>query len=198
MTKACRLITTALAAGLAGSIASGATIRELEVSRDAGLYSLEADTYIDAPPQAIFDVLVDYERFNRISSVYKEYGYLEPQPDGTPTVYTLMKGCLLFFCKEMRRVETLEAEAPYFIRTTTLPERSDFERSVSEWYLMPQGKGTMVVYKLEMDPDFWVPPVIGPLFLKRTLMRGGTSAVNRIERLAREEADLPALADASE
>jgi hypothetical protein len=35
-----------------------------------------------------------------------------------------------------------------------------------------------------MEPDFWVPPVVGPWFLKRTLMRGGTRAINRIERIA--------------
>jgi hypothetical protein len=37
-----------------------------------------------------------------------------------------------------------------------------------------------------MEPDFFVPPVIGPLYLKRTLSTGGVRAINRIERLARE------------
>ncbi len=195
-----RSITTVVVAGLAVSLASAATIRKLDISREDGMYSLVADTYLDAPPQAIFDVLVDYERFNRISSVYKEFGYLEPQPDGTPTVYTLMEGCLLgnVFCKEMRRVETLEAREPYFIRTTALPERSDFEHSVSEWRLEPAGEGTNVVYMLEMEPDFWVPPVVGPWILKRTLMQGGTTAVNRIERLARQASGRPVAAAAAE
>lgn len=176
-----------LSIALAASIASAAKIRELDISRDDGRYSLVADTYLEAPPQAIFNVLVDYERFDRISSVYKEFGYLEPQPDGTPTVYTLMEGCVVFFCKQMRRVETLDTREPHFIRTTALPERSDFEHSVSEWHLEPSGEGTNVVYKLEMEPDFWVPPVIGPWYLKRTLMRGGTDAVQRIERIARRQ-----------
>lgn len=186
-----KLIMVALAAGLVASLAASATIRELEISREDGRYELVADTYLAAPPQAIFDVLVDYERFNRISSVYKEFGYLEPQPDGTPTVYTLMEGCVLFFCKELRRVETLEAREPYFIKTTTLPGKSDFEHSVSEWHLEPQGEGTNVVYMLEMEPDFWVPPVVGPWLLKRTLMKGGTTAVKRIERIARKASGRP-------
>ena len=96
-----------------------------------------------------------------------------------------------FFCKSMRRVERLEAEEPRFIRTVTLPERSDFEYATSEWLLEPEGHGTKVTYKLEMQPDFWVPPVVGPWFLKRTLMEGGTRAVNRIERLARTLDDAP-------
>lgn len=193
-----RVIIVGLAIGVAASVASAATIRELDISRDDGRYSLVADTYLAAPPQAIFEVLVDYERFDRISSVYKEFGYLEPQPDGTPTVYTLMEGCVMFFCKSLRRVATLEARPPYFIKATALPERSDFEHSVSEWHLEASGDGTKVVYRLEMNPDFWVPPVIGPWFLKRTLMKGGARAVNRIERIARRASGRPVSSDSVE
>jgi hypothetical protein len=46
-------------------------------------------------------------------------------------------------------------------------------------------------YRLEMEPDFWVPPLIGPWYLKRTLSHGGVRAVSRIERLARELDGLP-------
>jgi hypothetical protein len=35
-----------------------------------------------------------------------------------------------------------------------------------------------------MVPDFWVPPVIGPYYMKRALKSGGEKAVDRIEALA--------------
>jgi Polyketide cyclase / dehydrase and lipid transport len=187
-----RTIGCAVVAGIGcTSLAWAATIRSLDVTRHHGRYALVADTFLNAPAEAIYDVLVDYDQFNRISSVYKEFGYLEPDEDGTPIVYTRMEGCLAFFCKSMRRVERLETREPYYIRTVTLPEQSDFEYSVSEWVLEPEHDGTKVTYRLEMEPDFWVPPVVGPWYLKRTLMHGGTNAVNRIERLARslEEGD---------
>jgi hypothetical protein len=185
----------ALAVGAAAtSVAWAATIRSLDVTKEKGRYALVADTFVEAPADAIFAVLIDYDHFNRISSVYKEYGYLEPAPDGTPIVYTRMEGCLMrgFFCTSMRRVERLETKEPHFIRTVTLPEQSDFHYATSEWLLEPQPGGTQVTYKLEMEPDFWVPPVIGPWFLKRKLMDGGVRAVNRIERLARALDDVGA------
>jgi hypothetical protein len=167
------------------SIAYAAQIRTLDIDRESGRYSLYADTFLQAPPGEIFDVLLDYDRFNRISSVYKEFGYLDPAPDGTPIVFTRMEGCLLkIYCLSMRRVERLEADKPGHIRTVTLPEQSDFRYSVSEWTLEPEGAGTRVIYELEMEPDFWVPPIIGPWYLKRILRRGGTVAITRIERLA--------------
>lgn len=168
----------------AASLVSAATIRDLDVSRDDGRYELQADTWLDAPAHAIFDVLVDYDRFDRISSVYKESGFLEPDEQGRPIVYTRMEGCLLFFCKSMRRVERLEAREPSYIRTVTLPEQSDFRYATSEWTLEPEGDGTRLTYRLVIEPDFWVPPVVGPWLLKRELGKGGERAVNRIERLA--------------
>jgi hypothetical protein len=175
---------TAAATLLLGAAASTATLDFIDVGREDGVYNLHAETFIDASPQAIASVLLDYERFGRISSVYKDYGYLEPLPDGTPVVFTRMEGCLLGICKSMTRVERLESAGPRYIRTVALPERSDFKRSVSEWSLVGEGGGTRMTYTLEMEPDFGIPPVIGPMLIKRTLKRGGVRVIDRIETLA--------------
>lgn len=169
--------------------AGAAELHSLDVSRDRGRYELVAETHLEARPEDIFAVLVDYEDggFGRISSVYKQSDYLDPAPDGTPIVYTRMEGCILGFCRSMERVERLEADAPHYIRTVALPELSDFEYATSEWSLDPVDDGTAVTYKLVIDPDFWVPPLIGPLILKHQLKAGGERAIYRIERLARGE-----------
>jgi hypothetical protein len=184
MRRVRRMVALALVGAVLGPFAWAATMRTLDVTRTGHRYALVADTFLAAEADAIFAVLVDYDRMDQISSVYKEFGYLEPAADGTPIVYTRMEGCALFYCKSMRRVERLEMQAPHYIRTVTLPEQSDFKYAISEWLLEPVADGTNVTYKLEMEPDFWVPPVIGPWFLKRTLLKGGSRAIERIERLA--------------
>ena len=180
------LFAFALGVLLVAVSASTATIESIDIAHEGRMYSLHAETLLDASPEAISAVLLDYERFGRISSVYKEYGYLDPLPDGTPVVYTRMEGCLLFYCKSMTRVERLEAASPGHIRTVTLPDRSDFKHSISEWILKQEASGTRMIYTLEMEPDFFVPPLIGPPILKRTLRRGGGDAIDRIERLAQD------------
>lgn len=175
----------AIAITLIGASASTATLDSLDVDRKGDVYSLVAETYLNASPESISRVLLDYERFGRISNVYKEYGYLDPLPDGTPVVFTRMEGCLLkVFCKSMTRVEKLEVASPDHIRTVTLPDRSDFKRSTSEWSLEPEADGTRMTYTLEMEPDFFVPPVVGPMLLKRTLKQDGGKVIDRIEDLA--------------
>lgn len=183
-----RIAIVAAAVAVCAPSVRPATIRSLDVSRERGRYHLVADTHLDAPPAAIYKVLTDYgdDGFGRISSIYKESGYLAPDSDGTPIVYTRVEGCLLFYCRSMRRVERLEVDAPRFIRTTALPERSDFKYSRSEWTLEPEDGGTKVTYHLDMEPDFWLPPFVGPWFLKKVLLRGGIRAVEQIEQLAQQ------------
>ncbi len=166
-----------------------ATLRTVDVSRNRDRYRVVADTHLDASPAAIYKVLLDFDedRYQRISEIYKESSYLPPDPDGTPLVYTRVEGCLLGFCRSMRRVERLEVVTPEFIRSRAVPERSDFRYSMAEWTFAAEGNGTRVTYEMEMEPNFWLPPFVGPWFLKRTLLRGAPAAIEQIEELAQQE-----------
>jgi hypothetical protein len=166
-----------------------ATLRNVDVSRRQERYRVVADTHLAASPEAIYKVLMDFDedRYQRISDIYKESSYLPPDTDGTPLVYTRVEGCLLRYCRSMSRVERLEVVTPQFIRSRTVPERSDFKYSMSEWTFEPDGDGTRVTYLMEMEPNFWLPPFVGPWFLKRTLVRGAPKAIDQIELLAQQE-----------
>jgi hypothetical protein len=163
-----------------------ANLRSVEVSRDSGRYHLAAETHLAAPPEAIREVLLDFDhdRYQRISEIYKESGYLTPDSDGTPIAYTRVEGCLLFFCRSLRRTERIEVATPNLIRTAALPDRSDFKYAVSEWHLDPEGGGTKLTYWMDLEPSFWLPPFVGPWFLKRTLQHGAPQAIDKIEELA--------------
>jgi polyketide cyclase/dehydrase/lipid transport protein len=170
--------------------ASGAaTLRNVDVSRNHDRFKVVADTHLAASPEAIYKVLLDFDgdRYQRISGIYKESSYLPPDSDGTPLVYTRVEGCLLLYCKSMRRVERLEVVTPQFIRSRTVPERSDFKYTLSEWTFEVEGDGTRVTYLMEMEPNFYLPPFVGPWFLRRTLQKGVPAAIDQIELLARQE-----------
>ena len=187
--RARHLLTASLAGLCWGAISLSATLDRVDISESEGRYQLVADSYLDAPPAAISAVLLNFEddAYTQISEIYKESDVLEPDEDGTPLVFTRVQGCVMLFCRSMSRVERLEVVTPTFIRSTAVPERSDFRHATSEWTLTPEGEGTRIHYRMALEPDFWLPPMIGPTLLRRILIRGGVDAVERIEELAQEQ-----------
>jgi hypothetical protein len=95
-----------------------------------------------------------------------------------------MKGCVLFFCREVEIVEFLKVEPPSRIVAIVDPERSDLHYGQASWSLAPAEGGTLVTYELDMRPQFWIPPVIGPLIIKAALRYRGLRAARRLEALA--------------
>ena len=166
--------------------APAAELLSIDVEHEDGVYTMTSETRFDAPLVGVFDVLTDYEQFDRISSIYRESGFVEAADDGTPRVFTEVRGCVMFFCQTMRRTERLENDGLLQIRTVLEPDDSDFEFSEAEWSLREEEGATFVVYTIRMQPAFWVPPVIGPYMMKRKLAKGGSDAIDRIEALALE------------
>ena len=58
---------------------------------------------------------------------------------------------------------------------------------MAEWTFAAEDGGTRLTYQMEMEPNFWLPPFVGPWFLKRTLLRGAPAAIDQIELLAQQE-----------
>ena len=56
----------------------------------------------------------------------------------------------------------------------------------SRWSLVDKGDHTRVTYYMEMQPDFWIPPVIGPFLIRRFLSDGSADAAQRLENFALE------------
>jgi hypothetical protein len=190
--RARRHTVAALLSALATPFAAAADVRAIEVTLNDGVYAVNSEMYFAAPIEAVFDVLADYDDFERISSIFKQSHYLERERNGNGLVYTLVGDCILFFCKDIERTETLELQAPTQITTRIVAAQSDLRSGLSRWALASEGEGTRVRYTMQMEPDFWIPPVIGPFFVKRFLKSGSDRAAQRVEYYARKSMGLEA------
>ena len=169
---------------LAATLASPAELREITVELENDHYYLKSEVWLAASKEDLYRVLTDYDLYVRISSGFVESYNVKAESDGKPRFYTRMQGCVLVFCKSFERYGYLILEPQSNIVAVVDPEVSDFEYSRESWELISEGDGTVMIYNFEMDPGFWVPPVIGPYYIKRTLKRGGEDAIQRIEALA--------------
>ena len=163
---------------------TAAELTDIEVEMKDGRYHLSSKTYFEATQAQLYKVLTDYTQFTKFSSAFVESENRAPDEQGRPRFYTRLEGCVLLFCKSYIRFGHLELKPDYDIVAITDPELSNFEYSRERWQLIPKGEGTLLKYDFEMEPGFWVPPLVGPYVIKRTLRSNGRDAVDRIEALA--------------
>jgi hypothetical protein len=164
--------------------AGAAELREIAVEKVGDRYHLTSTTYFEASQSQLYKVLVDFDKYPLFSSAFVEAENREPDEEGRPRFYTKMAGCALLFCKEYIRVGYLELKPEHDIVAIVDPEQSNFAYSRERWQLIPEGEGTIMIYNFEMEPGFWVPPLIGPYVIKRALKSSGGNAVGRIEIVA--------------
>jgi ribosome-associated toxin RatA of RatAB toxin-antitoxin module len=163
----------------------GAELLDVQVELDDKRYRLNSEVYFDVSQQALYDVLADFDQFEKFTSAIVESRNTGPDERGRPGFYARMEGCVMLFCKSFIRNGYLLLSPNVQIVAIVNPDESDFKFSRERWQLISDKEGTRLVYDFEMEPDFWVPPVIGPYLIQRALRGGAIRAVNRIEALAR-------------
>lgn len=168
-----------------------ADLRAISVVFEHDRYHLTSEAWFAADRQDMYRVLTDYDLFVKFTSAFVETRNVSPDGDGRPRFYTRMEGCVLLFCKSLIRFGYLLLTPHSEIVAVAEPEHSDFKYSRESWRLNKDGDGTLLIYDFEMEPDFWVPPVIGPYVIKRTLRSGGVDAIDRIEALAQGRTPKP-------
>jgi hypothetical protein len=163
-----------------------AEVRDVQVELDDERYHLYSETYLAVSNKALYEVLTDFEKFEKFTSVIVESKNTGPDAFGQPGFYTRMEGCVLIFCATFVRNGYLILNPISEIVAISIPEDSDFIFSRERWQLIEHEDGTLLIYDFEMEPDFWVPPVVGPFVIQRALRDGAERAVDRIEKLAQE------------
>ncbi len=179
-----------LAMLLAPAFAGAAELKSVTVDRVDGHYVMRSEVWFATDVEQLYEVLLDYDLSTRFSSVVVEARNVAPDEQGRPQFYSRMKACLLFFCMDFERTGYVETEANEFITATVDPEVSDFHYSKEAWHFTQDGDGTMLVYDVDIKPKFWVPPIIGPYYLKKKLKSSSSNAINRIEAIAQAWPDV--------
>jgi hypothetical protein len=123
----------------------------------------------NAPPYPVFAIITDYDQLTQLNPLIKASRLL---PSGSPNidrVELITEGCMLFFCKKVRRVEDASIDKDLTITTVIVPSMSDFISGETLWTFTPDGNKTIVYYTASMQPNFWLPPFIGPYALKKQI-----------------------------
>jgi len=164
--------------------ASAADMRSVHVDYVNGRYTMVSEVWFDATVEQVFEVFRRWDLSTQFSSAIVESRDEAADELGRPQYYVRNKGCVLFFCRSFERQGHVELEVNEVLRAFANPETSDFLLSDETWSFVAEDGGTVVTYHMLMKPKFWVPPGIGPYFIKRKLENDGGDAIDRIEEIA--------------
>ncbi len=164
----------------------GAEVIRAEVHHEEDLYTLYLEARLSAPPMAVFAVITDYPHIQDLHRRVRESRVLRRLDARTTEVFTLLRGCVAaVFCKSIRRVELVTEDPPYELRAEVLPGQSDLKSGRVHWQLTAEGDGTRLIYQSEMEPDFWVPPLLGDALMCRSIRNTTQQMIEKVEQLAR-------------
>lgn len=144
----------------------------VEVSRHKGnTYHFQLQFTANGPSKRVLALLTDYNQLARLNPLIKSSRVLPTDSLDIDRVEIITRGCMLFFCKTIRRVEDVTIANEQHIKSSIAPMLSDFKSGHTLWTFTPKGTQTLVDFQATMVPDFWLPPFIGPYTLKKQLRK---------------------------
>lgn len=163
---------------------SAAEVQRVDVAYEDGEYHVTVEAILHARTDAVYAVLTDYPRWAEINDLIKE-SYLEEVagPD-LARVRTVSEGCVLFFCKSIEQTQWMRTGPDWRISAEVLPEISDLKSGWARTRLVADGDTTRFHYEMALVPDFWVPPVIGPMMIRAKLRKQAIETAVLVEARA--------------
>jgi hypothetical protein len=162
----------------------------IEISEDSGNYRVRMVMLIHAPAYHVHGVLTDYKHIYRLNPSITESEILPSPRSGTVRVRTRMEGCIFFFCRDVDRVEEVREVNAGHLQAVIIPEQSDFTSGSADWRIQPLGDESQIIYEAQVTPAFFIPPLIGSYFVKRTFADAVKTSFARLECIARIRAGL--------
>ena len=181
-----RLLIIALA--VFSQSASAGQVNYSSVEYEAGVYSLSFEMDIDAALEKVRALVTDYDNLANLSRMLVESEIISAPGDPVKLRLLVVRACVLFFCRDMRMVEGIEEPEEDVIVTTVIPEQSDFKSGMTRWQLTGLAdRKTRIAFSCREEPDFWFPPIIGPLIVKHRLLREAEVIINNIETISADD-----------
>jgi hypothetical protein len=146
-----------------------------------GRYTMSVTVRIDAPIDRVYRSITDFDNLSAINPAIVESRLLAKPTANTRRVYSVIRVCILLYCKRVEQVQDVTLLNGYLIEAVLVPRYSDFRSGFARWQLTDDGPSTELLFSNCFEPDFWVPPLIGPWLIERKLVREVTEMAMYIE-----------------
>ncbi|MES1931274.1 cyclase/dehydrase [Salinisphaera shabanensis T35B1] len=165
--------------------AAAVTIERMQVERDDTRYTIAASMVLSVSSVHAFRAASDYERLPEFNP-----SIISSKRLPGSRLRSNIRLCVALFCKQIKQVMRYEETPPDAITMQVVPGAGDLKRGHADWQISAEGaNAARLVFDAEIEPDFWVPPLIGPYLIARELRRQARVTAESIERLASDYDD---------
>ncbi len=168
--------------------AQAASIERLEITRSGSRYQMQLAAQLDAPMVNSFAVFNEFSYLPRINDAIESVELLPAPAVDVHRLKTRVRVCVWLFCVRLNQVQDIReshSATQANMDAVVLPELSNLSFGRAHWTMRPCQMQTCLTFDAELEPDFWIPPGIGPWAIKRAMRREAITTANGIERLAR-------------
>lgn len=158
-----------LATGALPMAAHSAEIVHTWAAYEEGRLILRSEILVHVPARQVRAILTDYENLPNLSKDLKRVEVLEHFDDGRVRMRAESEICILAMCLDFAWVQDTEVLPNGDIVVNILPSQGDFRRGNGRWRLLENNGNTRLIFDIDLTPAFWLPPVLGPWFIKRKL-----------------------------
>jgi hypothetical protein len=155
---------------LVANLACAGEIRDSSVVLEDGVYRITAQARIHAPMATVIGRITDYNNLTRINHSIEESRIIQTFSPDRHRVHSIIRACILFFCRRVTQVQDIEQQGKDRVEASILPELSDFRYGHAVWQLAADGTDTLMDFSAQLEPSFWVPPLIGPWLFENKIV----------------------------
>lgn len=157
---------------------------KIEITEQSGVYKIQAVAVIDAPASLVRRVLTDYMHIHRLNPSIIESEVLKQHSDDSVSVRTRVIGCAAYFCEEIDRVERVRVLPSGDLHAKIIPELSQLKSGQTLWRIKTLGEHSEVTYLADMEPDIFIPPVVGKFLVKKSIREEAKISFANLEKIS--------------
>jgi len=143
------------------------TYQRHEIDYYDGRILVDYRVKIDISARTLRATLTDYEKFNELSPlIVKSKRTTE---NGKEKISQTLRPCVLGVCYSLEKNQIILLDNNGKITAKVIPEQSHFDSGFEQWFVESTNEGTFLNYHSDLTPKFVVPPIIGPMLLRKVI-----------------------------
>jgi hypothetical protein len=158
-------------------------IDDLHVTKQGRVYQVQITFDVAASVHQVMAVLTDYGFPDRMNPKVTSKIVISHQ-GGITRVRVEIRNCVIFFCKNVTLTQDVTVVADT-IQVDVVADQSDFRSGYFHWRVTRSDNGgSHIAFESVMEPDFFIPPIIGGFIVRKRLRKEILAAAKNLERAA--------------